>query len=86
MEYFGCWTKLKKNLFITTERLYMREMFFVVPANRATCDLQPATYNPRPATCDLRIRPAVENRNKVYGCDWEEISVMSNRRVWNSSQ
>ena len=29
----GCWTKLKKNLFITTERLYMGEVFFVVPAN-----------------------------------------------------
>ena len=54
-----------------------------------TCELSnlwAATCDPRPVTCDLRIRAAVENRDKVYGCDWEEISVMWNRRVWNSSQ
>ena len=50
-----------------------------------TRDLWPVTCELRPVTCDLRIRPAVEKRDKVYGCDWEEMSVMSNRRVWNSS-
>ena len=38
---------------VTTERLYMGEMLFVVPANWATCDLRPVTPDLWPATCGL---------------------------------